>query len=81
MEEIKLKPYPKCGGGIVLYSDMNPEHPYFAVAICKKCRERFPLPAVKVQVWKSNPLRISKKMIHDAEKAWNKRTGEDGDGE
>ena len=78
MEEIKLKLCPKCGGKIKLYSHIKPGDNYFMLARCTSCKKEYPLPTVKLRTWKSNPIRISKKMIHDAEKAWNKRAGEDG---
>ena len=81
MEKIKLKPCPKCRGEIKLYSDMDPNDPYFAFARCAKCRKEYPLPNVKLKTWKSNPIRILAKMIHDAEEAWNNRAGQEGEAE
>lgn len=78
MGEIKLKLCPKCGGKIKLYSNINPNDNFFAFARCTACKEEYPLPTVKLRTWKSNPIRISKKMMCDAEKAWNKRVGEVG---
>lgn len=81
MSETKLKPCPKCGGEIKLYSDLDPNDPYVAFAKCTKCKKEYPLPTVKLKTWKSNPARISAEMIHDAEKAWNKQEGQKGAGE
>lgn len=71
MSDTELKPCPECGGEIKLYSCSN--KPYSATAKCQKCRKEYPLPTVKLKVWKSNPIRISKSMIRDAERAWNRR--------
>ncbi len=74
MKNIELKPCPECGGQIKLYSVCKPNIPYSACAKCqnKKCRKEYPLPNVKLKTWKSNPIRISKTMIKQAEKEWNK---------
>lgn len=76
MSEEKLKPCPHCGGDIKLYSDLNPNDKFVAFARCTSCKKDYPLPTVKLSTWKSNPIRISKKMINDAVKAWNRRTYE-----
>lgn len=68
---MKMRPCIQCGGEIVLYSVCNPEVPYSAMAKCKKCKKEYPLPTVKLKTWKSNPCRISKTMVKNAEKAWN----------
>lgn len=73
MSEIELKPCPKCKGEIALYYVCNPNVLYVAMAKCKDCKQEYPLPEVKLRVWKSNPLRISQKMVRDAERAWNRR--------
>lgn len=70
---VKLKPCPKCGGNIELYSVFNPGISYSAFARCQKCKNEYPLPKVKLKTWKSNPIRISKIMISQAEKEWNKQ--------
>lgn len=67
----KIKPCPECGGNVELYSVCNPEIPYSAFARCQKCKKEYPLPKVKLKTWKSNPIRISKTMISQAEKEWN----------
>lgn len=72
----ELKTCPVCGGEIVLYSCMNPEIPYFAFARCKNCKKEFPLPKVKLKVWKSRPTRISQTMINQATREWNKMAEE-----
>ncbi len=71
MSESKLKKC-SCGGEVKLYSVCNPEFPYSAMARCMLCKKEYPLPNVKMKTWKSNPIRISKSMIKDAEKEWNK---------
>lgn len=72
MSEFKLKPCPSCGGQIKLYSDVNLNDNFFALARCIICKKEYPLPAVKLRNWKSNPIRISKRMIHEAAEAWNR---------
>lgn len=69
----ELKPCPSCGGSIKLYSSCNLDRPYFAFARCQKCKKEYPLPNVKLKTWKSNPIRISKVMIRQAENEWNRR--------
>lgn len=71
---IELKLCPACGGQIKLYSTCNPNVPYSAYAKCQnqKCKKEYPLPNVKLKTWRSNPIRISKSMIRQAEKEWNK---------
>lgn len=68
-----LKPCPECGGKIKLYSNMNPNNQFFSFARCTSCKKEYPLPTVKLRTWKSNPIRISKRMIREAEEAWNRR--------
>lgn len=74
MEDIELKPCPACGGQIKLYSVCNPDIPYSVCAKCQntKCRKEYPLPKAKLKTWKSNPIRISKSMIEQSVKEWNK---------
>lgn len=76
MSDTELKPCPECGGEVELYSSCNPNRPYSAFARCMVCKREYPLPTVKLKVWKSNPIRISKSMIHDAEIAWNRRVNQ-----
>lgn len=72
MSDTELKPCPSCDGKIILYSVCNPQIPYSAMARCEKCKKEYPLPKVKLKTWKSNPIRISKSMVKDAEREWNK---------
>lgn len=71
MSETKLKKC-LCGGDVKLYSVCNPNLPYSAMARCTLCKKEYPLPNVKLRTWKSNPTRISRTMVKDAEKEWNK---------
>lgn len=66
-----LKCCPECGGAIELYSVLRLNVPYVALAQCNECDREYPLPNVKLKTWKSDPTRISKKMIRQAEKEWN----------
>jgi len=71
MSDTELKKC-SCGGSVKLYSVCNPDLKYSAMAKCTVCKEEYPLPKVKLKVWKTNGIRISKTMIRDAEKEWNK---------
>lgn len=74
MSKAILKPCSECGGNIKLYSVCNSNIPYHAKARCMgECKKEYPLPEVKLKTWKSNSVRISKSMVRDAEKAWNRR--------
>lgn len=72
----QLKPCPSCGGDIKLYSNLNPNDNFFAFARCTYCKKEYPLPTVKLSTWDSKRIGISKKMINDAVKAWNRRAYE-----
>ena len=71
MSNVKLKRC-TCGGEVELYSVCDPRIPYSAMAICTACKKEYPLPNVKRRAWKSNPIRVSKAMVREAEKEWNK---------
>lgn len=71
MSDVELKKC-NCGGEVKLYSVCDPNRPYCAMAGCTVCKKEYPLPKVKLKAWKTNGIRISKTMIKDAEKEWNK---------
>lgn len=72
----RLKPCPKCGAKVKLYSHINPHDNFCVLARCTNCKEEYPIPNVKIRTWKSNPTRISKRTIQEAEEAWNRRVAE-----
>lgn len=67
----KLKPCPKCGREIVTMCGLMRTPRIYAR--CKECKTEFDLPNVKLKTWKSNPIRISKTTIREADEAWNNR--------
>lgn len=70
---MKLKPCPKCGGEVKLYSVCKMDINYNCFAKCQKCKEKYILPYID---FKLSGVTIHKDSIKEAEKAWNNRKEE-----
>lgn len=67
-----LRPCPKCGGTIRLYSTADPDRTkdgYNCFAKCKTCKEEYPMPEAKLKVYRGN--RIYTQSIKKAIRIWN----------
>lgn len=72
MEEVRLKPCPKCKGKIKLYSRFA----VGAVAVCQSCKKEFVVCNVEqLKLYKGT--RIRKSTIRKVEKMWNMRANDE----
>ena len=70
----KLKPCPKCGGEIKLYSVCKMDINYNCFARCHECKAEYILPDIKFEL---SGVKINKKSIREAEIAWNNKVNDD----
>lgn len=66
-----LRPCPKCGGKIRLYSRTNQEVTYNCFARCQLCKEEYPLPEARLKVY--NGVHIYPQSIKKAIRIWNEK--------
>lgn len=66
-----LKPCPKCGGKISLYSTTDPNRSYNCFAKCKSCKEEYPMPEANLKTYSG--VKIYPQSIKKAIRLWNER--------
>lgn len=66
-----LRPCPKCGGKIRLYSRADPKSTYNCFARCKSCKEEYPLPEACLKTYKG--VHIYPQSIKKAIRIWNEK--------
>lgn len=70
MSEIELKPCPKCGGTVKLYSKIDPEDNCDCYAKCLLCKAEYPF---KVHFkLKPKSAKIYPQSIEKAKRIWNR---------
>lgn len=68
--QLELRPCPKCGGEIKLYSCCSIDVDYNCFAKCQKCKTEYPMPEAKLKTYGA---RIYPASIRKAERLWNSR--------
>ena len=71
-----LEPCPKCGGEIILHSNVSLHDNYNCYARCQKCKTEFPMPGANLR---GRGVRIYPSSIKKAERLWNERAKKEGE--
>ena len=64
-----LRPCPKCGGKIRLYSTLQPGKNYNCLAKCMSCKEEYPMPKAWLKTYGAS--KIYPQSIKKAIRIWN----------